>query len=125
MTLENTFNGRVASAFRLEDSKLIVLLLVPSSTAYKAYFYDENDSTLTKKGECSIYDTVSNLWVGYGIFIKGISVKGDYAAFAMFTNGGDNDDSRKTLKFRYVKYNSGSTEKFDYLKGVQLYHKIL
>ena len=108
ITLSNTFDGRVVSAFRLEDSKLIVLLLVPSSTAYKAYFYDENDSTLTKKGECSIYDGVSNLWVGYGIFIKGISVKGDYAAFAFFSDG----NNGKSLSFKFVKYKGSYT--FDY-----------
>ena len=108
ITLSDTFDGRAVSAFRLEDSELIVLLLVPSSTTYKAYFYDENDSTLTKKGECSIYDSVSGLWIGYGIFFKGISVKGDYAALAFFSNG----NSGYSLSFKFVKYNGNYG--FDY-----------
>ena len=118
VTLSNTYDGRVVSAFRLEDSNLIALLFIDAVGAGGKYVIKFYEPDLTYKEEVTIWKDVYNLWTGFGIFVKGISLIGDYAAFAMFTNGGDNDDSRKTLKFRYVKYNSGSTEKFDYLKDI-------
>ena len=111
--LNNTYNGRVASAFRLEDSDLNALIFVKSTGektgSYVIYFYDDN---LVKKNEVSIYNDVKNLWVGFGIFIKGINVKGDYAAFAFFHDG---DSGVKDLNFRFVKYKSDDASKFNYL----------
>ena len=97
ITLENTYDGRVVSAFRLDDSKLICVTIVCSDQKYKAKFYDDD---LNYKGECSIYDNVQNLWEGYGIFFKGISVKGDYAALALYHDGHD----LKSLVFKFVKF---------------------
>ena len=101
---EKTYNGRVVSAFRLDDSQLIVLLFVhyvkegdQEKINYDAYFY--NDS-LAYKGKNTIYGGVQNLWTGYGIFVKGITVKGNYAAFAFFSDG----KNQKSLSFKFVKY---------------------
>ena len=109
--LNNTYDGRCVSAFRLDDSKLIVLIFVERTGEktgnYMAYFYDDN---LTYKDKCSIYENVGGLWVGYGIFVKGISVKGDYCAVAFFSSG----DSGNTLNFKFMKYDSSRNDKFDY-----------
>ena len=112
VTLNNTYNGRVVSAFRLDSSSTIVLIFVTSVDAtakkgdYKAYFYNDD---LNKKGECSIYDGVTNIWIGFGIFVKGISIKDNYAAVAFFSNG----DSKSSLSFKVMEYNG---ETFNYPK---------
>ena len=97
ITLTNTYDGRVVSAFRLEDSDLIALLFIAADGSGGDYVIKFYGPDLDYKSEVTIWDNVQNLWTGYGIFVKGISLKGDYAAFAMFTNGYDNDDCRKTL----------------------------
>ena len=106
----STYNGRAVSAFRLDDSNLIVFLIVEStgdtSGNYKAKFYDDD---LEYEGDNNIHGGVSNLWNGNGIFIKGISIKGDYAALAFFTDG----SNRKSLTFKFVKYKNDYD--FDYL----------
>ena len=112
ITLNNTFNGRVASAFRLEESNLICLLFVKDkgdkNGDYVIYFYN-ND--LEYVDQVTIYENVVGLWVGFGIFVKGINVKGDYAAFAFFHNG---NDGQKSLNFKFVKYMATYNNKFDY-----------
>ena len=114
-TLENTYNGRVVSAFRLDISQLIVLIFVEpvkvdkneQTGNYKAYFYNDN---LEKLGECMIHGSAKKLWIGYGLFVKGISVKDDYAALALFPDG----DSRTSLAFKFIKYKGGNEYDFEY-----------
>ena len=111
--LYDSYNGRVVSAFRLEESNLIVLLYIKRDSdnkkgKYITKFYN-TDLTYRDK-EFTIYNDVVNLWVGFGIFVKGISIKGDYAAFALYYNG----DSKESLYFLLAKYNSGSS-RFDTL----------
>ena len=112
--IQNTYNGRCVSAFRFDVSGKIVLIFVESTGEktgkYIVNFYDDNLSFL---GNHSIYDNVQNLWVGFGIFIKGISIKNDYAAFA-FYHDGNND---KSLVWKTVQYlnNNYFTYKFEYL----------
>ena len=64
VTINGTYDGRCVSAFRLEDSKLIVLIIVERTGEktgnYLAYFYDDN---LVYKDQCSIYNGVAGLWV--------------------------------------------------------------
>ena len=96
-TTENTFDGRIVSAFRLDESNLICVMFVLSNQKYRALFFDDD---LTYKGECSIYDDVANLWKGFGIFFKGISVKGDFAALALYYNG----ENKKSLVFKFMKF---------------------
>lgn len=102
-TVSDTYDGRDVSAFRLDDSKLIVFLFVSriddNNGNYKANFYDDD---LNYKFQVSIWDNIP-LWVGQGIFYKGISIKGDYAAFAFYLKDENNE---RRLIFRYVKYNS-------------------
>ena len=96
-TTKNTFDGRVVSAFRLDESKLIAVMIVFSDSKYRALFFDDD---LTYKGECSIYNDVKNLWKGFGIFFKGISVKGDHAALALYYDG----NSKYSLVFKFMKF---------------------
>ena len=111
VTINGTYDGRCVSAFRLDDSKLIVLIIVERTGEktgnYLAYFYDDN---LEYKDKCSIYNNVEGLWVGFGIFVKGISVKGDYCAVAFYSSG----VSGNTLNFKFMKYNPNRDDKFDY-----------
>ena len=97
----DSYNGRCVSAWRFDISQKIVLLYVrhrgTNQGKYIAVFYDDS---LNKLGEHSIFDTVENLWVGFGIFVKGISIKNDYAAFAFYHDG--NNPNSLTLKI--VKY---------------------
>ena len=116
-TIDSTYNGRCTSAFRFDDAGRIVLLYVEPKTnennghngKYLAKLYDDD---LGEKGSYSIYDNVQNLWDGYGIFIKGISIKGNNAAIAFYHNG--NDD--KSLIFKFIIYESdnGYTVKHNY-----------
>ena len=112
-TLTNTSNGRVVSAFRLDDSNLTALLFVNNKGDkkgdYEIYFYN-ND--LTKIDSIVIYGGVEELWPGFGLFVKGINVKGDYAAFAFYHSG---KTEKKSLVFKFVKYNANTNDKFDYL----------
>ena len=96
-TTKNTFDGRVVSAFRLDESKLIAVMIVFSDSKYRALFFDDD---LAYKGECSIYNDVKNLWKGFGIFFKGISVKGDHAALALYYDG----NSKYSLVFKFMKF---------------------
>ena len=103
--LYDSYNGRVVSAFRLEDSHLIVLVYVRADTdnkkgKYITKFYNENLED--QNFEDTIYNDVVNLWLGFGIFVKGISVKGDYAAFALYYDG----NNQKSLYFLFSKYES-------------------
>ena len=105
--LEDSYNGRVVSAFRLEDSHLIVLVYVRAVAdtenkkgKYITKFYNENLEA--QNFEDTIYNDVVNLWLGFGIFVKGISVKGDYAAFALYYDG----NNQKSLYFLFSKYES-------------------
>ena len=116
VTISNTYNGRVVSAFRLHNSQKIALLYIkPRDNTdnkggnYKIKIYNE---AFSEHKTCSIYDNVENLWVGYGIFVKGISVKGDYAALAFFHDG---DYSKNSLVFKFVEYNSGKDDCFNYI----------
>ena len=96
-TTKNTFDGRVVSAFRLDESKLIAVMIVFWDSKYRALFFDDD---LAYKGECSIYNDVKNLWKGFGIFFKGISVKGDHAALALYYDG----NSKYSLVFKFMKF---------------------
>ena len=100
-TISNTYNGRCVSAFKFDQKDRIVLLFVEptgeNTGKYIARFYD---TSLTKKGDHIVWGEVSGIWVGYGIFVKGISLRNNYAALAFYTNG-DNDES---LIFRFVGY---------------------
>jgi hypothetical protein len=118
-TLTNTYNGRCVSAFQFDISKKIVLLFVEpngdSGGKYIAYFYDES---LTKLGDHVFYGDVKNLWVGFGIFLKGISVKDDGAALAFFHDGGDD----KSLVFKYVKYLNNTYFNYKHEYKFTMYH---
>ena len=46
------------SAFRLDESKLIAVMIVFSDSKYRALFFDDD---LAYKGECSIYNDVKSL----------------------------------------------------------------
>lgn len=69
-TTKNTFDGRVVSAFRLDESNLIAVMIVFSDQKYRALFFDDD---LVYKGECSIWDNVVNLWKVF--FLKGFQSK--------------------------------------------------
>ena len=112
-TLNNTYDGRSVSAFRLSSSDVIVLLYVEKTGEntgnYIARVYDTDLNHIKSYG---IWNGVSNLWVGYGIFVKGIWIKDDYAAFAFFIDG----NSQTSLKIRVVKYKPDDTiNGFEYL----------
>ena len=112
--ISDTYDGRVVSAFPLKDAGLIVLIFIKKNTDkwdYTAYFYDSSD---TKKGDCSIYGGANNLWVGFGLFIKGIWVKGDYAALAFFSDG----QNKRSFVFKFVKYNGNYN--FDYFYEIYI-----
>ena len=83
--IHNNYDGKCVSAFRFDLSQNIVLIFVePTGNItgkYMVFFYDDN---LEKLGNYSIYNTVRNLWPGFGIFVKGILIKNDYAALAFF-----------------------------------------
>ena len=104
VTLDDTYNGRVVSSFYLYLSNLIVLIFVKPVTNeakkgnYLVYFYDEN---LDKKSESEIYKGASEIWIGYGLFVKGIYVKDNYVAFAFFSDG----NSKTSLSFKFAEYN--------------------
>ena len=113
LNLTNTYDGRAVSAFRFDESNVIALLFVEKKSdtegRYKINFYDDD----FKLGNSyTIYEQVKNLWVGYGIFVKGISIKDDYGALAFYHNGGNNE---KSLMFRFVKYNPSNSDGFDYI----------
>ena len=104
--IKNTFDGRVVSAFRFDLAQRIILVMAFSNSKYEAYSY--NDS-LTYKDKISIWDNIPNIWTGYGLFIKGISIKNNHAALAFFTSG----DSGNTLLFRHISYKADNA--FNYL----------
>ena len=103
--IADAYDGRVVSAFRFDTANRIALILVLSPSKYVAYIYDDD---LTKKGEVSIYNYVENIWLGAGLFIKGISIKDDYAALAFYHSG----NSRNSLDFKVIKYKSDT--EFEY-----------
>ena len=116
--LNDTYNGRVVSAFRLEESDLNALIFVhhtgDTTGQYIIYFYDDD---LKKKDEITIYSDVKGLWQGFGIFIKGINLKGDYAALAFFHDG---TTGVKSFYFRVVKYKPEVESRFNYLHELEL-----
>ena len=115
--LYDSYNGRVVSAFRLEESNLIVLLYIrrnPDKAKGHYIVKIYNTELIDQSKDFTIYHDVVNLWIGFGIFVKGISIKGDYAAFALFYDG----NSKNSLYFLFAKYNSGGTI-FDKLSEIR------
>ena len=119
ITLSDTYSGRVVSAFRLEDPGLIVLLFVTKDKtdtenkkiSYIAYFYDDSLNYQDKQN--TIYGDVKGLWMGFGIFVKGIALKGRYAVLAFFYDG----DNKKSLDFKVVKYKDSYDFDYPYVKS--------
>ena len=105
--LTGIFDGRAISAFRFDTAKRIVLVLALAESKYVANIYDDD---LEYKNQISIYNGVQNIWLGAGIFIKGISIKDDYAALAFFSSG----NSRNSLVFKLIKYKSDSEFEYKY-----------
>ena len=118
-TISNTYNGRCVSAFRFDQKDRIVLLFVEptgeKTGKYIARFYDDS---LTEKGDHSIYDTVQGLWVGFGIFVKGISIRNNYAALAFYHNGG----SDTSLVFKFVGYKDDTNFNYKHDYNFDSYH---
>ena len=94
--INDVFNGRAISAFRLDKTKLIIVLAITKES--KIYFYYYNDN-LDYQGNKHFWD-LSGLWGGFGVFIKGISLIEDRFAIAFFRSNTD----RKTLIFQLMKY---------------------
>ena len=79
--LTGIYDARVVSAFRFDTAQRIALVLVLEASNYVANIYDDD---LEYKNQISIYYGVQNIWQGAGLFIKGISIKDNYAALPFF-----------------------------------------
>ena len=107
LTIPNTFDGRVVSAFRFDIAKRIILVMAFSNNNYVAYSYDDD---LNYQNQISIYNNIKNIWTGYGLFIKGIALKNNHAALAFYTSG----NSGSTLFFRHISYKADNDFNYPY-----------
>ena len=107
--LIDTYNGRAVSAFRLDISKLIVVLFMKKDSSLYTQFYDDN---MNDKGIHGFWG-IANSWEGYGIFSKVVGLKNDYAFFAFFGDG----NNRKSLIIHLEQFEESNNEKkFAYRK---------
>ena len=107
------YYNRIVSAFRLDIPELIVVVYIHSDgNSYLARFYNDN---LERQGnDENDFILENNVNADNNIFVKGIGVNGEYAAFAYFKS-----NSIYSLVFNLRKYKNYYT--FD---SPLFYHEI-
>ena len=101
----SAYSCRVVSAFRLDLSQVIAVLYIHTDgNKYYVRFY--NDDLENKRSDDFALENsgIDASYSGVGVYVKGIYVKDDYAAFIYYKN----KDQSNSLTFNLRKYNEGN-----------------
>ena len=87
ISISNANSDRVVTAFQLDLTKLIVVMIVTNNEAKTLnfrYYNDDLEFQVEKQ-----FSEMVNLYYGYGVFFKGISMLNDHFVLAFYNNGWD------------------------------------